>query len=283
MTTPTPGAIARDAIKLLKAKADPRKARAAQTYFKESVYVFGLSAPEVRAIALQLHRRIRSVWTADDAVALCDLLFPRPQLEAKGVATLVLRRFRREYSESLFSKAHKWLRADYLDNWASVDSFCPEIVGTLLQSFPRLVRKIEAWAVSPNRWVRRASIVSFIKLAKRDAYKQAVYAMARRHFASDDDLIHKATGWLLREAGKRDMEALESFLLRHGPRIPRTTLRYAIERFPPARRREMLETTRARRSIRPRVQKARRSRSKNADDGVSSRVLEAHRLSRSTK
>lgn len=97
---------------------------------------------------------------------------------------------------------------------------------------------------SPNRWVRRASIVSLLKLARRPEYKDAVYAMARRHFGSADDLVQKAAGWLLREVGKQDMRALEAFLRAHGPRIPRTTLRYAIERFPPARRRALLVSTR---------------------------------------
>lgn len=68
--------------------------------------------------------------------------------------------------------------------------------------------------------------------------------MARRHFGSDDDLVQKATGWLLREVGKQDMRALETFLGSHGPQIPRTTLRYAIERFPPAKRRALLVSTR---------------------------------------
>jgi 3-methyladenine DNA glycosylase AlkD len=243
---PTSEAVARNTIKRLGAMADPRKARVAQTFFKEPIRVFGLSAPEVRAVAAEVHRYVRDAWTVDDAIALCDLMFPRPELEIKSVATLVLQRFRRSFPERLFRKTHDWLRADYLSNWASVDTYCPEIVGALIQTFPHLLGKIAAWAASPNRWVRRASLVSFIKLAKHEAYARAVYAMARRHFTSDDDLIHKAAGWLLREAGKRDMKALERFLLRHGPRIPRTTLRYAIERFPLSRRRELLEKTRAR-------------------------------------
>jgi 3-methyladenine DNA glycosylase AlkD len=245
-TMPTPEAVARDVIKRLEAMADPRKARVAQSFFKEPVRVLGLSAPEVRAVAAEVHREVRDAWTADDAIALCDLMLPRPELEAKSVALLVLQRYRRSFPERLFHKTHKWLKADYLDNWASVDTCCPEIMGALLQTFPRLLHRIEAWAASPDRWVRRASLVSFIKLAKRKDRKRAIYAMARRHFSSDDDLIQKAAGWLLREVGKQDMEALARFLLRHGPRIPRTTLRYAIERFPLTRRRELLEKTRVR-------------------------------------
>ncbi len=67
--------------------------------------------------------------------------------------------------------------------------------------------------------------------------------IAESLFGDHEDLIHKATGWLMREAGKNDAPRLESFLLAHGPRIPRTTLRYAIERFPEAKRRMILDRT----------------------------------------
>ena len=92
--------------------------------------------------------------------------------------------------------------------------------------------------------MRRASAVSFIKLARRGQRLDDVYAVSRRLFPADDDLIEKANGWLLREAGKTDMPRLEAFLIRHGPKIPRTTVRYAIERFPEEKRKRILEKTR---------------------------------------
>ena len=72
----------------------------------------------------------------------------------------------------------------------------------------------------------------------------AAYEIAGSLLGDREDLIHKATGWLLRECGKTDTGRLERFLLRHGPGIPRTTLRYAIERIPARRRKEILEATR---------------------------------------
>jgi 3-methyladenine DNA glycosylase AlkD len=217
-----------------------------QAYFKESVRAFGVTAPQLREIAAQLHRQVKREWTVEDAIALCDRLLLRPELEAKGVAILLLRRFPKTYPEALFEKTRGWLLANRLDNWASVDALCPEVIGTLVEAHAPLLGRLESWARSPNRWVRRASIVSLLKLARRPEYKDAVYAMVRRHFGSDDDLVQKAAGWLLREVGKQDMRALEAFLRTHGPRIPRTTLRYAIERFPPARRRALLVSTRER-------------------------------------
>jgi len=244
MTRISPGAVASEALALLRARADPVRARGAQAYFKGSVRAFGVTAPQVREIAVRLYSRVKRDWTVEEAVRLCDILLPRPELEAKAVAILVLHRFRRAYPESLFDKTHAWLAGNHLDNWASVDTLCPEVVGTLLEAHPRLLRRLERWARSTNRWVRRASLVSLLKLARRPEHRDAVYAMAARHFASDDDLVQKASGWLLREVGKPDMKALAGFLRAHGPRIPRTTLRYAIERFPAATRRSLLLRTR---------------------------------------
>jgi len=239
----SPREVAAKAGALYKSKADPARAAQGQKYFKDRVKLFGLSSAEARAIAADLYKEIKGRWTVAEAVELCHLVFPRPELEFKGLGALMLIRFKKSYPKSLFVRIKGWLAADYLDNWASVDVLCPEAVGALLVAYPELVRNIKAWAVHPNLWVRRASLVSFIKLAKRPEFRAAAYEMARAHFDSRADLIHKAAGWLLRETGKRDMAALEVFLLEHGPRIPRTTLRYAIERFPPDKRRELLLRT----------------------------------------
>jgi 3-methyladenine DNA glycosylase AlkD len=92
--------------------------------------------------------------------------------------------------------------------------------------------------------VRRASIVSLIPPVRRGTSIDLAYEIARRLHADREDLIQKAVGWTLREAGKRDMPRLEGYLRANGRSIPRTTVRYAIERFPPARRAALLRETR---------------------------------------
>jgi 3-methyladenine DNA glycosylase AlkD len=243
--TKTPAAVASAARSRLRAIGDARKAAEVQRYFKETVRSFGVASPEVRNLARELHDSVKKGWTIEDAVALANLLFRRPELEAKSVAALVLLRYQKDFSPSLFQNTHDWLEQNLLNNWASVDIFCPQALGALLGRHPELLAEIEKWATHPNRWVQRASIVAFLRLVKKEEYLDAAYQMAARHFASDDDLVQKAAGWLLREAGKRDMRRLEKFLLAHGPAIPRTTLRYAIERFPEKRRRELLQQTRS--------------------------------------
>jgi 3-methyladenine DNA glycosylase AlkD len=238
------GDIARQAVKRLRALADPVRAAGASRYFKHTIRVFGVPAPQIRALAAELYRSVRGFWTVREAVRLCDLLFAEPELESKAVGALVLARFKKEFPRSLFSQAKAWLAADRLDNWASVDVFCTESMGALLEKYPDLVGPIKEWAFHPNRWVKRASAVSFIKLARKPPFLGTIYGISASLFRVEDDLVRKANGWLLREAGKTDMKRLERFLLKHGPAIPRTTLRYAVERFPEARRRGLLAQTR---------------------------------------
>lgn len=241
---PSPRDVARIALKRLESLADPVKAEGAERYFKETVKCFGVAAPEIHALAAELYGLVKKDWTVDDAVGLCDILFPRPELEAKAVGALILARFDGEFTPAFFAKAKSWLAGDLLDNWASVDGFCTQAMGAFLQRYPAFVEKIKAWAFHRNRWVKRASLVSFIKPAKRKEFLPAIYEISLSAFPVDDDLIHKANGWLLREAGKTDPGRLERFLLAHGPAIPRTTLRYAIERFPEPKRKALLRDTR---------------------------------------
>lgn len=240
----TPDELARQGKARLRAKADPKRAAGARKYFKETVEFYGVATPDVRSIAADLYATIRSEWTADDAIRYCEIMFREPELEAKGLGALVMIRYKKVLPKSLFERIKGWLAADLLNNWASVDVFCPEALGSLLVRYPDLVARIKSWAGHPNLWVRRASIVSFLKLAKDEAYRETIYDVAKAHFGTEDDLIRKAAGWLLREVGKKDMARLERFLLANGPAIPRTTLRYAIERFDPKKRAKLLRDTR---------------------------------------
>jgi 3-methyladenine DNA glycosylase AlkD len=239
----SPKDIALEARRALAAKADPERARGAERYFKETVKCYGLVAADVHALAADLYARIKADWSVDDAVEFCDILVRDPELEAKAIGTLVLNRFKKSFRPALFARAKAWLAADRLDNWASVDTFCAEGMGAFLERYPAYVAKIKTWIRHPNRWVKRASLVSFIKLARKPVFMAAVYEISASAFPVDDDLVHKANGWLLREAGKADAPRLERFLLKHGPAIPRTTLRYAIERFPKAQRETLLLRT----------------------------------------
>ncbi|MHB8054210.1 MAG: DNA alkylation repair protein [Candidatus Aminicenantales bacterium] len=238
-------ALVRSSIASLEACADPERARGQRKYFREQVEFLGATSPQMREIEAEIWARIRGTWNFPEAVAYADAMLKGKYHEIRGLGLLVLLRFRKEFPPSFPLRVRRWLAADRLNNWALVDVFCPGALGSLLEKDPGFVKEIKTWTNDPNRWVKRASAVSFLKLARRGTHLDAIYEIAVRLFPVEDDLIHKATGWLLREAGKADRPRLRAFLLKHGPAVPRTALRYAIERFPEAERKILLVRTKA--------------------------------------
>ena len=128
----------------------------------------------------------------------------------------------------------------YINNWDLVDSSAREIVGGYLANRSR--KPLDRLAASNSLWERRISIIATHYFIRRHDFVDAM-RIAERLLGDREDLIHKAVGWMLREMGKKDLPTLESFLKRHGKVMPRTALRYAIERFPEEARRGYLTGT----------------------------------------
>tara|TARA_Y100001960_G_scaffold133950_1_gene142148 strand:- start:213 stop:911 length:699 start_codon:yes stop_codon:yes gene_type:complete len=126
----------------------------------------------------------------------------------------------------------------YVNNWDLVDVTCPHIIGKHLMDNDRSI--LYSWAKSDDLWTKRIAIVSthwFIR--KNDL--QDTFKIAEMLLNDEHDLIHKAVGWMLREAGKRDLEKEEIFLKKHYKNMPRTMLRYSIEKFPEPKRQKYLK------------------------------------------
>ena len=243
----TPKALAAESRRRLAAAADPKLAERLHAYFKKGdrVAFYGLKTATLRAIERELWERIARRWTLADAVDYCELMLSETQLEAKGLGLLLLARQRRAFEPRLLATAKRWLVEGRSANWATTDSLASLVVAEVLRRFPDRIPIVTGWTRSRSLWVRRTAAVALVPLARRGEALAAAYRVAAALLADGEDLIHKASGWLLREAGKTDPARLERFLLEHGAGVPRTTLRYAIERFAPARRRKLLADTRA--------------------------------------
>ena len=131
-----------------------------------------------------------------------------------------------------------------INNWDLVDLTAPQIVGRHLQARDRA--PLYRFAASSSLWERRIAIVSTFHYIKQGEFIDTL-AIADRLLDDPEELIHKATGWMLREVGKRDQPVLEAFLQQQYRRLPRVTLRYAIERFPEELRQAYLKGTANRR------------------------------------
>lgn len=127
---------------------------------------------------------------------------------------------------------------EFINGWDLVDSSAHQIVGGYLLNNSR--GKLLSLAKSKSLWERRIAIISTYHFIKRDEYKDTL-KLSKLLINDDEDLIHKAVGWMLREVGNRDRSIEEHFLLEHYQIMPRTMLRYAIEKFDPAVRKQYLK------------------------------------------
>lgn len=225
---------ATELVASLFALASPEKAAVLMRFFRtgpgqygEGDRFLGVTVPQVRAV----EKLFRRALTLEDVAAL----LAHEAHEARMAALIHLvwryRKARGEDRETIFRfyLGH----AARIDNWDLVDVSAPGIVGAHLVAGD--ASPLFALAQSPLLWERRIAVVAtlaFIRAGRLDE----TFALAERLRHDPHDLIHKACGWMLREAGKRDETRLRAFLDAHAPTLPRVTLRYALERLPAADR-----------------------------------------------
>src|SRR5262245_48428632 len=235
-------AAAREARRSLKRLAPPACPFDASRYFRgeHALGFYNTGTKPMRALARSIHLSQRERWDVGDAMAFADSLIVDRYLEVKSVGIEVVARYRRDFSPALLARWKRWLSGDHSANWATTDTICGMLIGPLLVQHPELAVRMRAWSKDRNMWVRRASIVGLLPLVRAGGEIDLVYEIAKRLHPDPNDLIHKAVGWALREAGKRDSVRLEGYLRANTREIPRTTFRYAIERFSPLKRRRLL-------------------------------------------
>jgi 3-methyladenine DNA glycosylase AlkD len=220
----------------------------AERYFRgdHGLRFYNVGTVPMRALAKSVFQANRARWSAADALAFAGTLMQDPHLETKSVGIEVLALYKRDLTPAMLATFKRWLARHWSSNWATTDAICGALIGPVLVSHPGRAGALRAWARHPNMWVRRASVVGLIPLARKGLAVDLLYANARTLHGDPHDLIQKAVGWALREAGKADLTRLERYLRAHGPSIPRTTVRYAIERFDERTRRDLLTATSAR-------------------------------------
>lgn len=244
MKRPTP----RDADSLTAARAqrrvadlaDPVAAAGAARFFKtgpgaygEGDVFVGLNAAKLRGLA----REFRDLSLTESLVLL------RSKIHDERALALLIMVGRSEKGDAATKREvyDAYLaNAAHVNNWDLVDVSAGPIVGGHL--FERSRRPLYRLAKSKSLWERRISIVATQYFIRRDDIADTL-TIAEMLLGDKHDLIHKATGWMLREVGKRDQRALEAFLRRRLDALPRTVLRYAIERFPAEKRQAYLKGT----------------------------------------
>jgi len=225
-------------IKMLEQLADPKIAEHSARFFKtgkgqygEGDKFYGIRVPVLRKL-------VKQVFQAE--IETVSTLLYHDYHETRLLAVLILvEKYQKTKSES-----EKQIIVDFyithtkqVNNWDIVDSSCHKILG------PHLIgtdaNLLYEFVQSDNLWLRRIAIITTYYFIKRDEYQHTL-ALAERLLDDTHDLIHKAVGWMLRELGKRNEPLELEFLDRHYETMPRTMLRYAIEKLSPLQRKNYL-------------------------------------------
>jgi len=248
MPSITPKRLAAPIRARLREAGDEQTVARGRTYFKrdDDVQLYGVKSSVLRGIEKEAYDLVRADWTVAEAISFCELMAGAAQHEAKMVGVLLLGRYRKDFPKGLLATVRGWILAGSFPNWAAIDGLAPSVITPLVVKYDALTPRVVRWTSSGNLWLRRAAAVTFVPLARKGRELDSAYTVVERLLSDANDLIHKASGWLLREAGRTDMARLERFLLDNGPQIPRTTVRYAIERFPERKRKRLLIETRGR-------------------------------------
>jgi 3-methyladenine DNA glycosylase AlkD len=224
--------------KKLKELRNEEKAKKHQSFFKtgpgeygEGDIFVGVTVPELRKLAKEYKT-----------------------IPSEEVKQLLQSPIHEERLFSLFLLIHRYSKGDepekkriyelylkntkFINNWDLVDSSAGHIVGAFL--FDKSKKPLYDLVKSNNLWERRISIISTFYFIKRNQFSDTL-KISKILLSDKEDLIHKAVGWMLREIGKRNMSIEEDFLKKHYKNMPRTMLRYAIEKFPESKRQRYLK------------------------------------------
>ena len=223
----------------LRANADEKSIANYQRYFKETVKFYGLSMSAANKISLKYWQEIKTL-SKPEIFALCEDLFKSDYSEEAAVASEWAPKLTSQFAPSDLALFQRWIDS-YLNDWAKVDGFCNHTVGNFVQKYPASIKEIVAWSDSSNRWLKRASAVSLIIPAKKGLFLNEIFTISERLLTDNDDMVQKGYGWMLKEASNLHQDEVYQYVLRYRRDIPRTALRYAIEKMPPELKSEAMK------------------------------------------
>lgn len=225
-----------DIFNSLQSRSDEEKKIVLPRFFKtgrgqygEGDRFLGVTVPNIREVAKEYK---------DVGLDVIEDLLHSPWHEMRMCALLILvENTKKVVTPEIFD--FYLLNTQYINNWDLVDLSAPKIIGKYLLDKDRSI--LYRLSESNLLWDNRIAIVSTLTFIRNndldDTYSLSLKLMSHRH-----DLMHKAVGWMLREAGKRDAKRLYDFVKEYKPLMPRTMLRYAIEKFDSETRKEILTT-----------------------------------------
>ena len=225
--------------------ANAKTAASSDRFFKEgeAAKMYGIKAPEIRQIAKAGFLKIKE-YPKETIFELCEELWKSGYFEEMVIACVWSESLHNKYEPADFLVFEHWL-SNYVSNWADCDTLCNHTIGEFVMIYPNYIANLKEWVKSPNRWLRRGAAVCLIIPARKGLFLNDIIEIADTLLLDKDDLVQKGYGWLLKAASmsetfvkgddltkKQQLDAVFGFVVKNKSIMPRTALRYAIEKMP---------------------------------------------------
>ena len=214
----------------LRSNADEKTKRSGERFFREEVRLYGVKAAVTHKISKDIYKSIPDTEKRKIFI-LCEELWKSGTMEESIIACLWSYYLNKQYEPGDFKVFQRWINT-YVTNWATCDTLCNHSVGTLIEMYPDLLSGLKDWALSAKRWVKRASAVSLIIPARKGKFLSDIFEIADILHSDKDDMIQKGYGWMLKAASEAYQREVFEYVLSKKATMPRTALRYAIEKMP---------------------------------------------------
>ncbi len=208
-------------------------------FFKEEIKLHGVKSADTMKIAKLLLPEIRDKSKAE-ILKICTQLWQTGYFEEGIIACEWAFKLRKQYEPADFKIFEMWI-ANYVTNWATCDTLCNHTVGDFIMMYPDFLEKLKTFAKSPNRWMRRAAAVSLIVPARKGLFLNSIFELADILLLDKDDLVQKGYGWMLKAASEAHQQKVYEFVVTRKDTMPRTALRYAIEKMPAELKKKAME------------------------------------------
>jgi len=214
----------------LKENIDLKYKEGSINFFREKIKIYGVRSSIVRRIANEYFKEIKNL-DKKEIFNLCEELLKTNYNEEATIAFSWCYKIKERFEKEDFRIFESWVKK-YLTNWAMVDDFCTHSAGFLVMKNPDLINRLKEWTKSNNIWVRRASAVTLIHPVKRKKHLNESFLISDLLLTDKEDLVQKGYGWLLKEASNNYQKEVLDYVLKNKKKMPRTALRYAIEKMP---------------------------------------------------
>jgi 3-methyladenine DNA glycosylase AlkD len=210
--------------------SDPKLQQTSQRFFKEPIKTYGTKTAEIVKLGKTYFKEIKNL-KKDEIFDLCESLWQSGYLEETFIACEWSYNTHKQFEEKDIKTFERWIDR-YVTNWASCDTFCNHTVGEFIMMYPQYLTILKKWSQSNNRWMKRASAVSLIVPARKGLFLKDIFKIVDTLLLDSDDMVQKGYGWMLKVASQSHEKEVFDYVMRHKSNMPRTALRYAIEKMP---------------------------------------------------